>query len=361
MSSRPASARPASPNAPHLLLVVLAAAVALTACGKQGDPLPPLRVVPITTNDLAVRQQGSVILLGMSYPAVTTSGAALGGVDAVELLQLVSPAPEGVAPELDVAAFTSGASALLTLKGTDLGATVTGDQIQIQLPLDLPLAEANQALTFAVLTKKANETSALSNRVTIVPRNPVEAPGRLEVEPGPNGVTLSWSFDGDDPEAFEIYRRQARNRGYGEALAQVPGDKRSFVDRGARFEERYIYTVRTVASRNPPISSGEAGEREVDYQDRFPPPLPANFVALGEAGSARLRWDASPAADVRGYVLYRKDPGRDFHAIVDAPITGTELVDRGLAAGLVFEYRIQVIDQVGNESELSAPVRVTIR
>lgn len=344
-----------------LAAAALAFLALVVACGKQGDPLPPLRTVPKTTNDLTVRQQGGVLLLEMGYPATTSGGIALGGIDAVEVRQLATLAPEGQAPPIDAQAFETGAKPLLTLRGADLGATVTGDRIQIQLPLEQPLPETPQALTFAVKTVKARETSATSNRVTIVPLPPPASPRDLEVEPGPNGIALSWQLDGDDPEGFDIYRRQARNRGYGAPLAQVGGDARSFIDRDARFEQRYIYTVRTVASRNPPIASAEAGEREVDYRDRFAPPLPANFVALGEKGSVRLRWDPSPADDVAGYVLYRREPGREFHRLLEDPVTGVEHVDRGLAAGLSYDYRIQAVDRLGNESELSAPVSATVR
>ena len=60
-------------------------------------------------------------------------------------------------------------------------------------------------------------------------------------------------------------------------------------------------------------------------------------------------------------MLYRREPARDFHRLGDALIVGVELIDRGLVSGLRYDYRIQVVDQVGNESELSKPASATVR
>lgn len=119
--------------------------------------------------------------------------------------------------------------------------------------------------------------------------------------------------------------------------------------------------MRALASLEPPIQSAEAGEREIEYADRFAPPLPRNFVALAERASVRLRWDPSAATDVAGYILYRREPGRDFHRLGQDPIAGTEYVDRGLVTGFSCSYRIQVVDREGNESELSDPITTTAR
>jgi len=343
-----------------LLIAVLAASLLAAACGKKGDPLPPLRIVPQPTNDLRIRQQGTVILLEMSYPATSTSGLALGGIDAVELLEYVKPAAEGEPPPVDPREFEASAQTLLMLRGADLGATVTGDRIQIQLPLELPLPSPPKALYYAVRTVKGRETSSTSNRVALVPLPPPEPPSDLEVSASAEGVVLSWRFDGE-AEGFDVFRREARDRGYGDPIGRAGGDERRFVDRSARYGRRYIYTVRTAKKRRPPVLSAEAGEREIDYQDRFPPPLPERFVALGERNAVRLRWDPSPADDLAGYVLYRREPGRDFHRLREELITGTEYLDRGLASGLSYDYRIQAVDRLGNASELSPPASATVR
>src|SRR5258708_12990320 len=55
-----------------LLLIVL------SACGKRGDPHPPLPVIPKATSDLVVAQRGGKVLPSWSYPSLTTPGTTLG-------------------------------------------------------------------------------------------------------------------------------------------------------------------------------------------------------------------------------------------------------------------------------------------
>ncbi len=352
-------------SAAAMMLLVLAASFVAGGCGRKGDPLPPLRVIPAPTRDLRVFQQGGILMVQMTYPATTTSGAALGGVDSVQLWQLTRPSIDGEAPQVEAAEFDAAAEPLLELRGAELAAATSGDRLQFQLPLTLPLPDPDQALVFGVRTTKAQHSSPVSNRVAIVPRQPPEPPSALTLEGTAQGIRVGWTFDApteeDEPEGFQIYRRDARVRGYGEPVGSMPGDKRTWLDRSAQFGQRYIYTVRTLATKVPPIRSAEAGEREIDFQDRFAPPLPARFVALGERNAVRLRWERSRADDLAGYVIYRRDPGRDFRRLNDDLVTGIEFIDRGLASGVKFEYRIQAVDRQGNESARSQPVSATAR
>ena len=346
-------------------------------CGKKGDPLPPLSLAPLTTNDLQVRQQGRFILLDMAYPVVTLGGMSLGGIDAVEILELVKPAP-GFSMELDkdkepdpdakpkrlpsadAPEFEAGADVLLTLRGAELNSAVVGDRLQFQIPLAEALPEEPMANIFGVRTLKGEEVSRISNRVTLIPIEPPPAPDNLRAEAQADGIQLTWEA-AEDAEAFDIFRREAQLRGYSEPLQRVKGDARTYKDNNARYTKRYIYTVRAVANKAPLIHSDPAGEREIEYEDRFAPPLPRNLVALAERASVRLRWEAATANDVAGYIIYRREPGRNFHRLTDDPITGTEFLDRNLSSGLTYGYRIQVIDRNGNESDLSKPVETTTR
>ncbi len=347
------------------LSLLLLASVSAAGCGLKGDPQPPLSTLPAKTQDLAVRQQGSWILFDMGYPQTTAGGMTLGGIDAVELLGMVKPLlAEGELPTLDARELEAAAETLLTLRGDELAAAVTGDRLQFRLPLAEELPEEPVANVFAVRTKKGGDISAISNLVPLVPIAPPPPPRGLEVEARADGVEVRWRMAeeaAEGIEGFDVFRREAEVRGYGEAIRRVAGDARQFLDTTARYGRRYIYTVRTVASVEPLIASAEAGEREIDYVDRFPPPLPRNFVALAERASVRLRWDKSEAGDVAGYVLYRREPGRDFHRLLEDPLPGLEYHDRGLVAGFRYSYRIQVVDGEGNESPLSEPITTTVR
>lgn len=354
-------ARAAARHAVALLAVSILAAAGLAACGKKGAPLPPLRNVPGAVSDLVVQQQGRQILLDFAYPSTTVGGQALDGIDSVVVWQYSRPPlDDGALPPVENPEFTAAAEPLVTLRGAELAAAVTGERLQVRLPLPEPPPAEPVARFFAVTTTKGEETADPSNRVGLVALPPPPPPSDLQVTATGAGVELTWAAPADT-EAFEVFRRSASERGYGEPVASVPGDQRRYLDESARFGERYIYTVRSLTQAEPRIYSTEAGEREIELVDRFAPPLPEDFVALPEEGSVRLRWDASPADDVAGYLLYREDPGGALHPIVEDPVAGLEHIDRGLVGGLTYRYRIQVVDRLGNASEQSPPISATPR
>ena len=346
-----------------ILALTLVMGLQLVGCGKKGAPLPPLRNVPATTTDLSLAQQGRHILFEMGYPATTIAGMTLGGIDAVELHLLTKPAPEGSdAPTAEPSEFESDAQQLFTLRGTELQSSIVGNRIQLRLPLQDPLPEERTANIFAVRTLKGDEVSEFSNRAVLVPQAPPSPVSGLNAEAKPASIQLSWN-PASDAAAFDIFRRFATERGYGEPVARVDGGKSSFNDRKVKYGEQYIYTVRTVTNDGFELSSEPAGDVEIVYEDRFPPRLPRNIVALPERGSVRLRWDPSPDADTVGYLVFRYDPirGGDFERLTTDPVAGTEFLDRGLSSGLTFSYKIQAVDGVGNESPQSKEVSAKTR
>jgi hypothetical protein len=102
------------------------------------------------------------------------------------------------------------------------------------------------------------------------------------------------------------------------------------------------------AGAAPPVESAADSEVEVDYQDRFGPPPPAGLVALAEGTRVRLHWDASPAPDVAGYHVERRDPQGEFHRVTAEPVAGLEHVDEGLVADQRYGYRVIAVDRLGN-------------
>lgn len=345
-----------------IFLLALLPLLALAACGKKGDPQPPLRDIPLRTTNLTLSQQGRLIFLEAGYPAVTVSGLSLGGIDAVELLELVKPATGEAPAPADANEFRAAAKVLLTLRGTELGSAVAGDRIRIRVPLADELPAEPQVHYFGVRTLKGEETSDVSNLVGLIPREPPPAPANLRATAQHDAIELTWESAAEGVEGFDVFRREARERSYGESIGRLDAAARTYRDRGATYGKSYIYTVRAIASLQPLVWSAEAGEREIDYEDRFAPPLPKNFVALGERQRVRLRWEASLAGDVAGYWIWRREPRREeFHRVHDELETGLEYLDRNLVAGFTYEYRIQVVDRTGNESELSETATATVR
>ena len=210
-------------------------------------------------------------------------------------------------------------------------------------------------------TALAGEQSAYSNLAYIVLQPTPAPPTGLTVEPRAKGIALGWKSTADGVIGFAVYRRLAASKTYGPPVGVVAKDAREYVDGGAQYGQRYIYTVTAVASTTPAVESAFGEEREVDYEDRFPPASPEDLVALPQAGSVSLVWKPSPDSDTAGYHVYREEPGHAFRRIDSAPITELRFVDSGLQAGVRFRYRVTAVDHVGNEGMPTPEVEVVPR
>lgn len=381
--------------------VCLLLGAALAACGKKGDPEPPIRMVPAGTDRLSVVQRGGELLLELPYPQTTAAGTPLPRVSEVAVWQLVWPVPAGAAgaPEVDERRFLVAATPVRVVAEDELPEVVRGDRIALSLPVPEPPeagAAARPAVTLAVKTAgPGGEESAFSNRVSFLLTEPPEPPTGLDAEGLPGGVRLEWSHpagvveEPGEPEVpetagepgvaeeaesaeepgeaglagFNVYRRKATERTYGPPLRTVGPGTRTFTDEGALFGERYIYAVTAVASRQPVVvESRLAEEVEVDYRDLFPPPVPEGLVALAQEGRVRLVWEASEAPDLAGYRVYRRSPDtQEFRPLTEEPIAATEYQDRDLASGATYSYRVTAVDRSGNESEPSEAAVAVIR
>ncbi len=242
---------------------------------------------------------------------------------------------------------------------------MAGDRLQFQLPLASPLPAPPAATIYAVRAVKGNETSAYSNRVTLVAREPMAPPKNLQVDAAADGIRLSWESEaGARPPPWDSTSSGATPRARSTAR-RSPGCRAAsaaFTDQAAAFGNRYIYTVRAIANANPlvlerPGRRTRGGVRGPLSRRRCRPTSSpsANAAPCACAGMP------VPVADLKGYLIYRKDPGRDFAKLTPEPIAANDFTDRGLSSGLTFEYQIVSVDKSGNESPRSAPVSTVTR
>ena len=322
--------------------------------------MPPLRHNPAAAQDLAVYQQGNEWVLQAAYPKTTVAGMALPGLEAIEIWSMERPAP-ALPANPDPREFQGQARLARTLRGAELQSSVVGDRLIVRAPAPAAATPA-MATTFALKTvATGGDASAFSNLATVVPAAAPEPPAGLSTTPRPNGIEVAWSPATPAPQAYRVYRRSAQARGYGEALHQSPSSESSYLDSTAALGERYVYTVAAVASEKPLVLSPLSAESEVDYQDRFPPPPPAGLVALPEGNQVRLRWNASESEDTAGYVVFRQDPGGEFHRVTTETVNALEYLDSGLVAGNTYRYRVAAVDRAGNEGQPGDAVEGIVR
>jgi hypothetical protein len=286
---------------------------------------------------------------------------------------------------VDALEFTATARLRLRLEGTALTSAISGDRILVRLPIDrtaIPAAEVDPdteqpelASIFSVKTVTGPKLiSTFSNVATLAYRTAPEPPRSFSVEAGPGGVTISWERAGEEVIAYNVYRRNAQSRYYDRPLASIPAkvepeetdepvtpeEAPKHIDRSAVFGQRYIYTLTAVSLQTPLVESALAGEREIDYADRFPPSAPENVIALAEPGRVRLLWDASPEHDVLGYHIYRRQPGGDFRLLNEEEVVDLEYSDRSVASTTRYEYQIVAVDREQNRSKPSVVVAAAV-
>jgi hypothetical protein len=364
--------------------------LALVACGKRGDPKPPVPVIPKATSDLVVTQRGPKVILSWSYPSLSTSGKTLASFRRVTVYryaeQLPTPQagrdPNSILPgDLDptvpppVALFSKlpqlGPAQFVKLRqrldsiesanspGATIGARLTyEDTPQFHTTDGRPVR-----LNYAIVTE-GEAQSDLSNLAVIVPIDVPKAPASLTATAKPEGVVLSWSKPAttisgvDKPfiSGYNIYRSSSQSDELTAPVNPAPVNATTYTDVAPY--GTYSYQVTAVSTPGQPrIESDPSGSAAATYKDLLPPAQPATITALIEPKAIRLIWDAVDAPDLAGYKVYRTE-GMGHTDVKDIgtiplftlPAGTTRAIDPKADPGIVYRYSVSAIDKNGNES-----------
>lgn len=368
-----------------VVLLLLAA-----ACGKRGDPRPPVPIIPQGTTDLVATQRANNIVLSWSYPALTTTGRSLTGLRRIVVYRYSEPLPPSVAtrpadtpdpdvpqaiaqfarvPELTAAQFGRLSERIESIEGAKLDAATVGSKLifpdspQMRTPDGQPMR-----LTYAIVSEGDNARSPLSNLVAIVPLPVALPPEQLTATANAGGVVLTWQAParsiagGTAPvvTGYNIYRGSgdAVGAAFDAPINEALIKETTFTDvppYGA-----HTYRVTAAATNGPPrVESEPSVPAVVTFKDLVPPPPPASVSALVETAAVRLVWDAVDAPDLAGYRIYRAE-GTGLETLREVgkfPLTAltqeTTWLDTTVQVGISFRYEVAALDKNGNES---APV-----
>lgn len=376
-------------------LAALVLIVTALACGKRGDPHPPVPVIPKPTSDLVVAQRGANVILSWSFPSLTTTGQKLGGIRRIVVYRYAEPLPV-TEPPRDAKTLTPGdvdstvptAIALFakvppigpqqftrlrqridTLEPSTLPAATEGAKLVYEDSPQLRTTDGRPLrLNYAVVTEGKSAKSEMSNIATIVPIDVPVSPDSLAAAAKPEGVVLTWNAPqkaiggSGKPQVagYNVYRSAK-----GEVLEPLatavnpsPVSQTTYTDVPPYGTQQYVVTA--IASNGPPrIESDPSAPAVVEFKDLLPPPTPTGLTALVETNAVRLVWDAVSAPDLAGYRIYRtegagiqelKVVGR-IPLVLQPPLTQTNFTDSNVQHGISYFYEVASVDKNGNESK----------
>jgi hypothetical protein len=361
---------------------------ALLACGKRGDPHPPVPMIPQPTSDLVVAQRGAKVLLSWSYPSVTTAGKSLGTIRRVVLYRAVeeqpatptpgqspptaldSALPPPIAlfakiPPLSSTQFNKRKEQVDVLEAEGLKGATAGAKLTYEDAPALHAADGRPVrLDFAVVTEGPSARSDFSNIASIVPLDVALPPADLTATPKAEGVVLTWTAPAQTIAGASKPRVAGYNV-YRVAPGELPAENATPVNSSLVTSPTFTdvpqygthqYHVSAVAWQH--IESDPSEAAKVTYKDLLPPPTPAGLTALVEPKAVNLVWEAVEAPDLAGYKIYRTE-GTGIEQLkpvltiplTPQPITALTFRDTTINNGISYYYEIVSVDKNGNESK----------
>jgi hypothetical protein len=229
-------------------------------------------------------------------------------------------------------------------------------------PAPPPPAYPTRIYAVRGVTSRGRPGSA-STRVTVPLVGVPAPPGDVAVEFTETAFVVSWmpplaEVDGPAP-LFHVYRAEAPTV----PLVATPTAAASLELPGVEFGVERCFSVRTVL-QVAGITVGSAASRPAcaTPRDIFPPAAPQGLNGVATPGAIALIWDASPDAELGGYLVLRGSPSDDtLQPITPEPIRETSFRDTSVAPGVRYAYAIVAVDQATppNRSAPSARVEVT--
>jgi hypothetical protein len=155
------------------LLLCLCAALLMAACGKKGNPLPPLQRIPAAPGDVAVTRFADHVYVRFTVPGVNIDGAAPGDVARVELYAITLEGPPPGFADLDPEDLREAAT------------LVASSPVRRPLPSFPPQAEGVTPLPVPPQGPGVDQGAVMVVREDLAPETEVRASLPEQQVPGP--------------------------------------------------------------------------------------------------------------------------------------------------------------------------------
>lgn len=329
----PAPLLPTGAGASALVTILL-----LCGCGYVGPVLPPSPQLPTAIADLHAIERGDQIVVTFSTPSHTTDNLSIRRFSEIDLRIGTAPTPFD---------FNQWAASAQQYSLTPPPPNDPDNPQAVPVTKSIPAGPwVGKRVAIAVRTavKKTDHYSSWSNRTTFTVIQPLDPPV-TKVEPTAQGVLLSWAKQISGAQ-YSVYRQGPGDQ---QPVQIGTSDHPDYVDKGAQYETRYVYTVVAIEGSAESLPSTPVG---ITMSDTFAPSVPATITALAGPDSIEVSWQRSPEADLKGYYVYRSVNAGPFErqgSLVSVPTFS----DHNVEHGKTYRYQVSAVDQKNNESAKS--------
>jgi hypothetical protein len=345
-----------------------AAALATTvaACGHKGNPQPPDRPAPPPVEAFVIEKTGTAVVLRFTVPIPDAEKGAPRLVERVDVYALSKPVADlPPAPvELAVAAhlisrIDAPAPPKLPQSASSVAHLVSGT-LTFTDTITATAADAAAVRYYAVQAVNGRRRGPLSPILKVPVATTLDVPANIVAEHDERLLSLSWA-PGPAGVRFVLDQTDASGGG-ARRVTPAPLEVSKF-EAPVEFGKARCFVVRAIqTSGNVTLIGDGAAPVCVTPVDRFPPPVPADLVALAGDTGVELAWAASAARDLAGYVVLRAEGANGtLQPLTPAPIAATSYRDETARSGVTYQYAVKAVDGAGNESGLSNRYSVTAR
>jgi predicted small lipoprotein YifL len=220
------------------LLLIGLLLLAMTACGKKGPVRPKLATLPEASQEVTLRQQGMLFVLGWSIPTKNQDGSPVEDLTGFRVKRLTYDIAQGCPtcqdPQDEVAE--------LDIKYPAPGQRI-GDRIYWR-DLDI-LPDRGYRYAIAPLTVGGHEGPFTT--IHLAAQQPPPAPTGLQVKGGDSEVTVQWTAPvltaGMELVGYNLHRRLAKRPFPIVPVNAEPLEVTQLLDRGLENDRAYEYRV----------------------------------------------------------------------------------------------------------------------
>ncbi len=335
---------------PHIIFI-LSLVLLATACGKKLDPLPPEAVLPGPVKEFRLGQEGEGLLLAWQFPTENQLGQPLTQLSGfiLERCETTGAAPvQGCLVD-----FVRIAD--IELDYPRAGVVKDGAVSYHDKNLVPGRRYYYRVAAYDPSRYPGEWSRILSHAWGVLPR----APDNFKAEAGDRVAALAWDpvrylKDGSpvrDLAGYYIYRRTG-GAGWTKITPDAV-DGTVFQDVAVKNDVEYTYTVRAVRKIGPDLLESENSEtRTVKPEDLTAPPPVLNLVAAPTARGVELRWEPSPATDLAGYRVYRRQAGEaQFTLVTPVLVKKPYYVDESARLDQAYYYYVTAVDDSRRANE----------